>query len=119
MHTEPAPLRRLLRALSCYGVFAENADGMFVHTDMSRLLREDDPQSLRYIALWCTEPWTWGVWPQLDEAVRTGSMSSRRCTARSSSTYLHEDAPESAHVFNRAMTTSSSSRHWMSPRCST
>ena len=60
VHTEPAPLRRLLRALSCYGVFAENADGMFVHTDMSRLLREDDPQSLRYIALWCTEPWTWG-----------------------------------------------------------
>ena len=52
-------------------------DGTFAHTDMSRLLREDDPHSLRYIALWCTEPWTWDVWPRLDEAVRTGTQRLR------------------------------------------
>lgn len=107
VHTEPAPLRRLLRALSCYGVFAENADGMFVHTDMSRLLREDDPQSLRYIALWCTEPWTWGVWPHLDDAVRSGSSVFRGVFGKEFFDHLHEDASESAHIFNKAMTTSS------------
>ncbi|MEU4151790.1 methyltransferase [Streptomyces sp. NPDC026659] len=105
--TEPKPLRRLLRALSCYGVFAEQPDGTFVHTDMSRLLREDDPNSLRAIALWCTEPWTWDAWPKLDEAVRTGNNVVESLYGKEFFQYLNEDAPESADVFNRAMTRSS------------
>ncbi|WP_030204401.1 methyltransferase [Streptomyces sp. NRRL S-87] len=105
--TEPKPLRRLLRALTCYGVFTEHADGAFGHTDMSRLLREDDPHSLRAIALWCTEPWTWDAWPRLDEAVRTGRNVVEDLYGKEFFTYLNEDAPESADVFNRAMTTSS------------
>ncbi|GGJ30779.1 O-methyltransferase [Streptomyces brasiliensis] len=105
--TEPKPLRRLLRALSCYGVFTERPDGTIAHTDMSRLLREDDPHSLRYISLWCTEPWTWDAWPKLDEAVRTGRNVVQDLYGKEFFTYLNEDAPESADVFNRAMTTSS------------
>ncbi|MFJ9808509.1 methyltransferase [Streptomyces sp. NPDC101158] len=105
--TEPATLRRLLRALSSQGVFTELPDGTFAHTEMSRLLREDDPHSLRYIALWCTEPWTWDVWPRLDEAVRSGRNVFEDVYGREFFAYLNEDAPESAHVFNRAMTTSS------------
>ncbi|MEV0980044.1 methyltransferase [Streptomyces sp. NPDC049915] len=105
--TEPKPLRRLLRALTCYGVFAEQADGTFAHTEMSRLLREDDPHSLRAITLWCTEPWTWDAWPLLDEAVRTGRNVVEELYGKEFFTYLHEDAPESAAVFNQAMTTSS------------
>ncbi|MGW5234713.1 methyltransferase [Streptomyces nodosus] len=105
--TEPRPLRRLLRALSCYGVFTEREDGTFAHTEMSRLLREDDPNSLRNISLWCTEPWTWDAWPQLDEAVRTGRNVVQGLYGKEFFTYLNEDAPESADVFNRAMTTSS------------
>ncbi len=105
--TQPHTLRRLLRALSCQGVFTENPDGTFEHTDMSRLLREDDPHSLRYIALWCTEPWTWNVWPRLDEAVRTGGNVFEEVYDQEFFPYLNESAPESAHVFNRAMTTSS------------
>ncbi|MEU1277229.1 methyltransferase [Streptomyces sp. NPDC005805] len=104
---DPRALRRLLRALTCYGVFAEEPDGRFVHTDMSRRLREDDPHSLRAIALWCTEPWTWAAWPKLDEAVRTGDSVFEGLFGKEFFPYLHEDAPESAHVFNRAMTTSS------------
>ncbi|MCH5677211.1 methyltransferase [Streptomyces gilvus] len=105
--TEPRPLRRLLRALSCYGVFAERPDGTFAHTEMSRLLREDAPDSLRWIALWCTEPWTWDAWPKLDEAVRTGKNVVQELYDKEFFPYLNEDAPESADVFNRAMTTSS------------
>ncbi|MGW4494819.1 methyltransferase [Streptomyces sp. NPDC004376] len=105
--TEPKPLRRLLRALSCYGVFAEQPDGTFTHTEMSRLLREDDPNSLRAIALWCTEPWTWDAWPKLDEAVRTGNNVVESLYGKEFFHYLNEDAPESADVFNRAMTRSS------------
>jgi hypothetical protein len=105
--TEPKPLRRLLRALSCYGVFTEQPDGRFAHTDMSRLLREDDPNSLRYITLWCTEAWTWDAWPKLDEAVRTGRNVVEDLYGKEFFVYLNEDAPASADVFNRAMTTSS------------
>ncbi len=104
---EPKPLRRLLRALTCYDVFAERPDGTFAHTGMSRLLREDDPNSLRYICLWCTEPWTWDAWPKLDEAVRTGGNVVEDLYGKEFFAYLNEDAPESADVFNRAMTTSS------------
>ncbi|MEV6318132.1 methyltransferase [Streptomyces sp. NPDC051776] len=104
---EPQPLRRLLHTLSCYGIFEETGDGRFVHTDMSRMLRDDAPNSLRYIALWCTEPWTWDVWPRLDEAVRSGKSVFPDLYGKEFFTYLHQDAPESAHVFNRAMTTSS------------
>jgi C-methyltransferase len=105
--TKPQTLRRLLRALSSQGVFTERPDGTFAHTEMSRLLREDDPHSLRYIALWCTEPWTWNVWPKLDEAVRSGRNVFEDVYDREFFDYLNEEAPESAHVFNRAMTTSS------------
>ncbi|MGW0084246.1 methyltransferase [Streptomyces sp. NPDC003393] len=105
--TEPKPLRRLLRALACYGLFTERPDGAFAHTDMSRLLREDDPHSLRNICLWCTEPWTWDAWPKLDEAVRTGRNVVEDLYGKEFFVYLNEDAPESADVFNRAMTTSS------------
>lgn len=107
LSAEPMPLKRLLRTLSCYGIFAETEDGKFVHTDMSRLLREDDPNSLRYISLWCTEPWTWEVWPRLDDAVRTGRSVFPEVFGKGFFDYLHQDAHESAQVFNRAMTTSS------------
>ncbi|MGQ4513088.1 methyltransferase [Streptomyces sp. DW26H14] len=105
--TPPATLRRLLRTLACYGVFTEHTDGTFGHTDTSRLLREDDPHSLLYIVLWCTEPWTWDVWPRLDEAVRSGSSVFQDVFGKEFFDHLHEDAAESAQVFNRAMTTSS------------
>ncbi|MCY0941503.1 methyltransferase [Streptomyces antarcticus] len=104
---EPQPLHRLLRALTCYGIFAETEDGAFVHTEMSRLLREDDPHSLRSISLWCTEPWTWEAWPRLDDAVRSGGSVFQDLYGKGFFEYLHQDAHESAHVFNRAMTTSS------------
>jgi len=107
VRAEPRPLERLLRTLSCYGIFAETDDGKYVHTDMSRLLREDNPHSLRYISLWCTEPWTWDAWPRLDEAVRSGRNVFDGLYGKGFFEYLHQDAPESAEVFDRAMTTSS------------
>ncbi|WP_128379329.1 methyltransferase [Streptomyces cavernae] len=107
VRAQPRALGRLLKALCCYGIFEERPDGTFAHTEMSRLLREDDPHSLKYIALWCTEPWTWGAWPRLDEAVRSGRSVFEDVYGKEFFSYLHEDAPESADVFNRAMTTSS------------
>lgn len=107
LDTEPRPLARLLRALSSYGVFEELPDGRFAHTDMSRMLRVDAPNSLHYIALWCTEPWTWQAWPRLDDAVRSGRNIFPELYGKEFFDYLHDDARDSAHVFDRAMTHSS------------
>ncbi|KIZ15095.1 methyltransferase [Streptomyces natalensis] len=107
LRTEARPLQRLLRALTCYGIFEETDDGGFAHTEMSRLLREDTPDSLRDIALWCTEPWTWEVWPRLEEAVRSGRSVFDDLYGKGFFDYLHQDARESAKVFDRAMTASS------------
>ncbi|MER8188114.1 methyltransferase [Kitasatospora sp. NPDC094015] len=107
VQVEPRPLRRLLRALSCYGVFTETDDDRYAHTDMSRQLREDAPNSLRHIALWCTEPWTWQAWPRLDEAVRTGRNIFPDLYGKEFFDYLHTDGADSAKVFNQAMTSSS------------
>ncbi|MFJ3217776.1 methyltransferase [Kitasatospora sp. NPDC086801] len=104
---EPPSLRRLLRALTCYGIFSETSDDRFEHTEMSRLLREDAPNSLRYISLWCTEPWTWEAWPKLDEAVRSGRNVFPELFGKEFFDYLHSDAGDSAKVFDKAMTTSS------------
>ncbi|WP_236062320.1 acetylserotonin O-methyltransferase [Actinacidiphila acididurans] len=104
---QAGPLRRLLRALTTYGIFAETGDGRYVHTEMSRLLRDDAAASLRHIALWCTEPWTWEVWPNLDQAVRTGQEVFTGLHGKGFFEWLHADAPESAEVFDKAMTRSS------------
>ncbi|MEU5796531.1 methyltransferase [Streptomyces sp. SUK 48] len=100
-------LERLVRALRCYDIFTLTADGLVGHTAFSRLLREDAPRGLKYNALWATEPWSWEVWGHLDEAVRTGKSVFPGLHAKEFFTYLHEDAPESSAVFDKAMTQSS------------
>ncbi len=104
---QPGPLRRLLLALASHGLFAETDDGRWTHTEMSRLLRRDAQGSLHDIALWCTEPWTWQVWPRLDDAVRSGRAVFPEVFGKGFFDYLHTDGGESARVFDRAMTASS------------
>ncbi|MGY0064802.1 methyltransferase [Streptomyces sp. LZ34] len=103
----PEALARLLRALAAQGVFAEVAEDRFGHTELSRVLREDHPNSVRYQVLWTVAPWTWQAWPHLEEAVRTGERVFPRLYGKEFFAYLSQDAPQSAEVFNRAMTQSS------------
>ncbi|MEV4636639.1 methyltransferase [Actinoplanes sp. NPDC049548] len=107
VNAEPDALGRLLRALVCHGVLTEDEQGRFHHTDLSLLLRDGAPRSLRHMVLWATEPWTWEMWGHLDKAVRTGKGISQELYGKEFFTYLHEDAPESAEVFDQAMTQSS------------
>jgi hypothetical protein len=108
VNADPDTLGRLIRALSCYGVFAEAEPDRFAHTELSRLLREDAPNSVRYQVLWTVVPWMWQTWPHLDDAIRTGKPVFPELFGKDLFSYLSEDAPSSAEVFNRAMTQSSS-----------
>ncbi|WP_242904531.1 methyltransferase [Actinomadura terrae] len=96
-------LARLLRALTQHGVFVETAQG-YAHTSTSRLLRENDPNSLKHYVLWVTEPWTWELWPHLEEAVRNGRGGFEEKYGTDFFSYLHAMWPESAEVFNKAQT---------------
>ncbi|WP_432158442.1 MULTISPECIES: methyltransferase [unclassified Streptomyces] len=100
-------LVRLLRSLTTYGVFAETAEGTYVHTAESRLLREDAEHSIKYNVVWATEPWTWEVWAHLEEAVRTGKGVFTSLHGEEFFSYLHSRAPRSSEVFDKAMTQSS------------
>ncbi|WP_416971105.1 methyltransferase [Streptomyces sp. 4F14] len=96
-------LGRLLRALAQHGVFTQTGDG-YAHTATSRLLRENDPNSLKYYVLWVTEPWTWELWPHLEEAVRNGRGGFEEKYGTDFFSYLHKNWPASAEVFNKAQT---------------
>ncbi|WP_037569314.1 methyltransferase [Phaeacidiphilus oryzae] len=97
-------LGRLLLNLEQYGVFARTPDG-YTHTATSRLLREDDPHSLKYWVLWVTEPWAWELWPHLDEAVRnTGKNLFEEKYGAEFFAYLHKEWPDSTEIFNRSQT---------------
>jgi C-methyltransferase len=97
-------LERLLRNLSCHGIFADTVDGV-THTSTSALLREDHPQSLKYWVLWVTEPWTWELWPHLEEAVRGGGTGLFEGKYGADFfAHLHKEWPESTEVFNRSQT---------------
>ncbi|MET9447648.1 methyltransferase [Streptomyces cinerochromogenes] len=104
---DPDALRRLLRSLTCHQVFAEDTGGRFVHTEVSRLLRTGTPDSLDQLVLWMTEPWTWELWGRLDESVRTGRDVFVDLHGQEFFEHVHTAWPESAAVFDRAMTQAS------------
>lgn len=104
LEVDAGVLERLLRNLACYGIFADATEGV-VATPTSALLRGDHPQSLKHWVLWVTEPWTWELWPHLDEAVRNGGQGLFEEKYGSGFfAHLHEVWPESTEVFNRSQT---------------
>src|SRR5689334_16564063 len=68
-------LRRLLRALASFGVFAEDADGRFALTETGALLRDDVPGSLRAGVIFYGDKRHWRAWGQLEESVRSGETA--------------------------------------------
>ncbi|MCX5339150.1 methyltransferase [Streptomyces atratus] len=103
LQVDAAVLLRLLRNLRCYGIFDETADGV-VHTAMSRLLREDHPQRLKYWVQWVTEPWVWELWPDLEAAVRTGRGHFEERYGEEFFAHLHKQWQDSTEVFNKSQT---------------
>src|SRR4051812_6443642 len=65
--TDPETLARVLRLLAGYGIF-EVCGGAFAHTPASRLLRSDDPHSMRSFVRMMGFPINWKVWEGLGEA---------------------------------------------------
>jgi SAM-dependent methyltransferase len=105
---DEAALARMLRLLVMLGVFQQDPAGRFTNTPLSNALRGDAPDSLRDLAIWwCEEP-HWRVYGQLLESVRTGECGWPLVHGTGIFPYLADTNPALGEVFNRAMTSFSS-----------
>ena len=66
-------LRRLLRALSYAGVFAEQPDGRFVNSPVSHYLRADADPTLREMSLILNDESVLRAWDRLEDVLQTGN----------------------------------------------
>jgi hypothetical protein len=97
-------LYRVMRALTTVGVFQEAEGRMFTHTSLSKMLRRDNPDSLRNIALWMPDPFHFRCNAELMHSVRTGEPAVQATFGKPMFQYVRDD-PEEAAVFNAAMAT--------------
>ena len=95
-------LNRVLRLLAQYGVFEYN-DGVVVHTPMSRMLRQDHPQSMRSLVRMGGLPGLWSTVGDLGWAIRTGEPSANRALPGGFWGYLKQN-PDASRLFGEAMT---------------
>jgi len=103
---DPPSLYRVLRALASVGVFREGETGWFELTPTAALLRSDNPDSMRALALtYCEEQYR--TWSDMLKSVETGGTAFDRVFGMSYWAYL-AGHPEANEIFNQAMTSWSS-----------
>ncbi|GAB2678737.1 methyltransferase [Nocardia goodfellowii] len=107
LDADPVALAQLLNALVTRGVFDRDADGFYRNNSQSRLLREDDPNSVTYLVRWIGHPIFWRLWPHLLGAVREGKAQSAAVLGSDFFDYIHTREPEAVSVFTAAMTQAS------------
>jgi hypothetical protein len=100
----PDSLARLLRYLEMLDVVAQGRDGYRL-TDLGALLREDDPHSMRPLALMYGGPF-YRSFAGLGYAVRTGKEAFEHLFGASHFDHFAQD-PELADLFDRSMAASS------------
>src|SRR3954453_12542700 len=69
--THAPALYRLLRALSSFGVFREEAPDRFALTALAEPLRSAVPGSVRGLVLYAGDPQSWLPWGELVQTVTT------------------------------------------------
>ena len=95
-------LRRVLRALASLGVFAEDEEGRFDHTPLSRGLCTNATGSLREFVVMLGEAQSWQSWGEVMHSVRTGEPAFDKVFGASQFDYLAAH-PEAARNFDAAM----------------
>jgi O-methyltransferase/methyltransferase family protein len=107
---DPALSYRLLRALASIGLLREDNDCRFSITSMGKLLRSDDPQTLRGVALLEEGPEHYAIWKHLTAMVKDGKQDGfvREFGQRIFDYAAHH--PSYAEVFNQAMSSYSASQ---------
>ncbi|WP_017596077.1 methyltransferase [Nocardiopsis potens] len=102
--THGPTLTRVLRALAALEVLTEERPGAFRLAPRGRLLLPGAPGSVHELAGYLLDEWTWGSWPALDQAVRTGRKASEFAsgTGNTGEAYWYEN-PEFRETVDRLM----------------
>jgi hypothetical protein len=99
--THPEALSRVLSLLCAHGVF-DRVDGRFQHSELSRIIREDHPASMRAFARMFGIPLIWQSVIRLNDSVATGRPMGNDVTEGGFWRYF-EDHPEDNAKFNSTM----------------
>jgi hypothetical protein len=102
-------LNRVLRLMANYGVFAVE-DGRFRHTPASRQMREDAPDSMRAWIRSTGMELNWQSYGKMEHTVRTGEPARRLFTGGDFFADYLPQHPETAKLFNEAMTSAAHRR---------
>jgi hypothetical protein len=102
--TQPDALRRLLRALTAFGVFAEREDGRFTLGSLGGCLPAGVPGSVRPLMLMHGDEDFWRTWGELEHCVRTGVSAVERLSGASDAYARYVTDPTLGAVFNAGMT---------------
>lgn len=102
--THAPSLARLLRALASIGIFTEVEPEYFAQTPLSALLRPGEPGSMYHVSLLHGDQWQWHVWEGFAYTLQTGEQTFSRLFGVEMFEYFTQHSPESAQVFNNAMT---------------
>jgi hypothetical protein len=100
--THAESLYRLLRAMSSVGVFEEDEQGKFGHTELSRLLRADHPNSKLAMAIMLGGDEHYRTWGELEYSIRTGKRAFDHLFGQPAFDWLAAH-PEKARQFDEAM----------------
>jgi C-methyltransferase len=99
-------LYRALRAVAANGILLETAPSVFVHNDVSRLLRTDHQHSWSGMARMWAHPTTLRSWEKYDETLGDGMSGVRHAFGKSLYEHLNSD-PDALETFSAAMVSNS------------
>ncbi|MCP4373047.1 MAG: methyltransferase [Deltaproteobacteria bacterium] len=100
--TSQRELFRLLRYLASIGIFAEVEDTFFELTPLAAYLQSETPSSLRSLVIYYGEE-TYQPWGSILHSIKTGETAFNQVHKSGVFQYFAQ-YPESAAVFNQAMT---------------
>ncbi len=100
--TNADALRRAMRLLAAYDVFEAEGE-KFRHTAASRLLRTDDPQSMRAFVRSMGCEIDWKSFELLEHTIQTGQPAAERVSPGGYWEYLSKH-PKVGEIFDQAMT---------------
>jgi DNA-binding transcriptional ArsR family regulator len=106
VNLHPPTLYRALRAVAANGILKETGPSVFVHNDVSRLLRTDHQHSWSGMSRMWAHPTTLRSWEKYDETLSDGISGVRHAFGKSLYDHLNSD-PDALETFSAAMVSNS------------
>ena len=97
-NTHETSLYRVMRALSCMGIFAETRDRRFELTPLAECLKSG---ALRPVSLMMHSTWHDKIWDHLLESVKTGEKAFDKIHGMPAFEWFEEN-PQAAQIYNEA-----------------